>query len=256
MEYERLKSNLEKLKLMRINEIVDNYLERATKEKLGTIEILNYLFEEEFKSKIKRSIDMKMRMSGFPFIKKIESYDFDFQPSIDRKLVSDLETLKFVYNAENVVLLGPPGVGKTHLAIGLGIRAIESGLNVYYSNCHNLILSLKQANYENRLKHKLNTLAKYKLLIIDEIGYLPLDKEGANLFFQVIVRKYEKHSIIITSNRRFSEWDEVFGDKIIAAAILDRLLHHAYVIAINGKSFRLKERKNSGLFDNNYFAKK
>jgi DNA replication protein DnaC len=249
MQYQKLKENLERLKLYRINEILDNFLERAEKEKLGTIEILNSLFEQELKSKIKRAVDMKMKMAGFPFQKRMKDFDFDFQPSIDRKLISDMETLKFVHNAENIVLLGPPGVGKTHLAIGLGIRAIEAGITAHYINCHNLILSLKQANYENRLKYKLNTLGKYKLLIIDEIGYIPLDKQGANLFFQTVVRRYEKNSIIITSNRRFSEWDDIFGDKIIAAAILDRLLHHAYVINISGKSYRLKERKKLGLFN-------
>ena len=182
-------------------------------------------------------------MAGFPFRKGLDMFDFSFQPSIDKEQIMELATLRFVDNTENVVFLGTPGVGKTHLAISIGIMAAENRYSTHYYNCHSLIEMLKKAQYENRLEEKLKILTKYKVLIIDEIGYLPMDIQGANLFFQLITRRYEKHSTIFTSNKPFSTWDEVFSDLTIASAILDRILHHCQVINIKGESYRLKERK-------------
>lgn len=241
----RLKENLDKLKLSRINEILDNYLERAFKNKIPTVEILDYLINEEKIFKDESSLKMRTNVAGFPFRKTIDDFDFSFQQSIDMEVINELITTRFIHNQENVILLGSPGVGKTHLAIGLGIQAVRNKLSTYFIDCHKLIDQLNRAHFENRLDVKLKTLSKYKLLIIDEIGYLPMDKQGANLFFQLIAKRYEKSSIILTSNKSFSDWGEIFSDNVIAAAILDRLLHHCTVINIKGESYRLKNRKNN-----------
>ena len=180
---------------------------------------------------------------GFPIKKTLDDFDFSFQPSIDKRQIDELATMRFLENGENVVFLGPPGVGKTHLASALGLVAAQHRFSTYYINCHQLIEQLKKAHFENRLPDKLKVLAKYRMLIIDEIGYLPMDIQGANLFFQLIARRYEKTSTVFTSNKTFSQWNEVFADVTIASAILDRVLHHCTVINIKGESYRLKERK-------------
>ena len=151
--------------------------------------------------------------------------------------------MRFVENKENVIFLGTPGVGKTHLAVALGMIAAQNRYSTYYISCHNLITQLNKAHFENRLQERLKNFGKYKVLIIDEIGYLPMDLQGANLFFQLITKRYEKNSTIFTSNKAFSAWNEVFSDITIASAILDRILHHCQVISIKGESYRLKERK-------------
>jgi DNA replication protein DnaC len=247
VRYERLVNNLERLQLTRIEDILDNYLERINKENISVVEALDYLMEEERQFKEERSLNTRINVAGFPFKKTIDDFDFSFQPSIDLKVINELRSMRFIHNRENVILLGSPGVGKTHLAIGLGIDIIKNNFSVYFINCHNLITKLNRAHFENNLETQLKTLCKYRVLVIDEVGYLPFDKQGANLFFQLVSRKYEKSSIIITSNRGFREWGEVFTDNVIASAILDRLLHHATVINIKGNSYRLKDRHNSTL---------
>jgi DNA replication protein DnaC len=157
--------------------------------------------------------------------------------------IEELATMRFIENRENLVFLGPPGVGKTHLAVALGIIAAQNRYSTYYTNCHNLISSLNKAHYENRLHEKLKQYGKYRVLIIDEIGYLPMDMQGANLFFQLITKRYEKNTTILTSNKAFSAWNDIFTDITIASAILDRILHHCTVVNIKGDSYRLKERK-------------
>jgi DNA replication protein DnaC len=247
LEYERLHENLKRLKLTKIESMLDNYLEASTNKELSVIQILDYLFEQEYSTKETTKIEFRTRVAGFPFRKTLEQFEFGFQPSIAKADIQELCTLKFVYNAENVVLLGPPGVGKTHLAIALGIEAIKSRFSVYYIPAYNLIQQLKRAHSENSLSIKLKTFCKAKVLIIDEVGYLPFDREGANLFFQLISRRYEKLSIILTSNKAYSEWGTIFGDDVIASAILDRLLHHCTTINIRGQSYRLKDRRKFGL---------
>jgi len=240
---ERLKTNLESLKMKNTLEILDNYLERAVKDELNVVDVLDHIFCEEASAKRRRAYDKQLQMSGFPIKKELDTFDFAFQPSIDKRQIEELSTMRFLENAENIVFLGPPGVGKTHLACALGMAAARHRFSTYYLNCHTLIEQLKKAHFENRLPDKLRTLGKYKLLIIDEIGYLPMDIQGANLFFQLIARRYEKVSTIFTSNKTFSQWNEVFADMTIASAILDRVLHHCTVINIKGESYRLKERK-------------
>lgn len=241
--YDRLKENLAKLRLSHTLEIIDNYLERALKDDLNVVDVLDHLFLEEAQHINNRAVEQQIKLSGFPFKKTLDTFDFTFQPSIDRTLLDELSTLRFVANAENVVFLGPPGVGKTHLAVALGMMAARCRLSTYYVNCHTLITQLNKAHYENRLPERLKAFAKYKVLIIDEIGYLPMDIQGANLFFQLIAKRYEKASTIFTSNKSFSQWNDIFSDVTIASAILDRILHHCTVINIKGDSYRLKERK-------------
>jgi len=240
---ERIRENLNALKLKNTLLILDNYLERAVKDHLNIVEVLDYLFAEEADSKRKRAYETQLMTSGFPMKKELKHFDFTFQPSIDKQQIDELATLRFLENGENVVFLGPPGVGKTHLATALGMVAAGHRKSTYYINCHSLIEQLKAAHHENRLPEKLKILGKYSLLIIDEIGYLPMDIHGANLFFQLIARRYEKVSTLFTSNKTFSQWSEVFADVTIASAILDRVLHHCTVVNIKGESYRLKERK-------------
>jgi len=243
MMIERIKENLAVLKMKHTIEILDNYLERAVKDNINVVEVLDHILTEESAQKRKRAIETQIKFSGFPMRKELADFDFSFQPSIDKQQIDELATMRFLENGENVVFLGPPGVGKTHLATALGLVAAVHRRSTFYINCHTLIEQLKKAHYENRLPERLRNLGKYKLLVIDEIGYLPMDIHGANLFFQLIARRYEKVSTIFTSNKTFSQWNEIFADVTIASAILDRVLHHCTVINIKGESYRLKERK-------------
>ena len=240
---ERIRENLVALKMKNTLVILDNYLERAVKDELNIVEVLDHILAEEANSKRRRAYETQLMTSGFPLKKGLDAFDFSFQPSIDKRQIDELATMRFLENGENVIFLGPPGVGKTHLATALGMVAARYRRSTYYINCHQLIEQLKAAHFTNRLPDKLKTLGKYKLLIIDEIGYLPMDIQGANLFFQLIARRYEKASTIFTSNKTFSQWNEIFADMTIASAILDRILHHCTVINIKGESYRLKERK-------------
>lgn len=193
-------------------------------------------------------IEIRLRMARFPWLKTLEQFDFECQPSLDRKVVRELAGLSFVDRAENVVLLGPPGVGKTHLAIALGGKAVDAGSSVLFLTLETLIGRLIRARQENRLERMLQQLTYLRLLILDELGYLPLSREEASLFFRLLVRRYERGSLIVTSNKSFADWGEIFNDHVLATAILDRLLPHATTLNIKGESYRLREKKKAGLF--------
>ena len=249
LAYERLRVNLEKLKMGTISTILDSYLEIAAKEDRSILEILDHLMEEERRAKDAYAIEYRMRFAGFPMKKNLDEFDFKFQPSIDRKVIQELATLRFLHNNENVVFLGPPGVGKTHLAVALGIEAINAGHSVYFANASTMVERLKSAVRKDNLDEKLRNYAKFKLIILDEIGYLPFDTEGAHCLFQLVSKRYEKSSIMFTSNKSYGEWGQIFQDQVIAAAVLDRILHHCTTVNIKGESYRLKDRKKYGLME-------
>jgi len=235
------------LLLTTFESILDNYLEISIKEGKSFIEIIDYLVEQEIQSKEARSKAVRMRIASFPFNKRLADFDFKYQPSLDKVAIKEMVSLRFIRNAENIVFLGPPGVGKTHLAIGLGIEAIEAGFKVYFANASNLVEKLEAADKAKKLDEKLRELSKFHLLIIDEMGYLPFNDYGAHCFFQLISKRYEKAAMIFTSNKSFGEWGDIFRDHVIASAILDRILHHCITVNIKGESYRLKERRRHGL---------
>ena len=247
LAYQRLHANLTTLKLGVAESIVDGYLESSGAEGKSTIEVLDYLLDQEGKARNAASIETRLRLSGFPVKKTLEDFDMSAQPSIDPKVVQDLRTLRFLHTAENVIFLGPPGVGKTHLAIALGMESIRQGFNAYYVGAADLVQDLKKAQAQDRLDTKLRSFCRYQLLVIDEIGYLPMDRVGAHLFFRLVCTRYEKGSTIFTSNKPYSDWGEVLGDSVIAAATLDRILHHSTTVNIKGESYRLMSRRKAGL---------
>jgi len=246
-QIERITEQMHRLKLVRSAEQIAALLQVAGKKDLPYSDFLEELLTLEIAAKHERHTTMKTTMARFPFHKSLESFDFKFQPSIDPKAIKELSTCRFIADADNVLLLGPPGVGKTHLAVGFGLKACASGYRTAFTTAAGLIATLMRAHTENRLEEKLKLLVQPKLLIIDEIGYLPIDRLGANLFFQLVSRRYEKGSILLTSNQSLTVWGEVFGDRVIATAILDRLLHHSTIVNIKGESYRLKEKRKAGL---------
>jgi len=241
MIYNQVISNLQKLKLDKMSAYLSEYLDEINKNNISFLDALLNLTEKEIEFKARRASEFNIRVAGFPFIRTLENFDFNFQPSINKNEILDLATLRFIEEKKNVLLIGSSGVGKTHIATAIGVEAAKKRISTYFISCHDLITKLNIAYQENRLKDALKTFNKYKLLIIDEIGYLPVDKNGANLLFQLITKRYERSSTIITTNQVFSKWGEVFSDNMLANAILDRLLHYSYVFNITGDSYRIKD---------------
>lgn len=238
---ERVRQHLVGLKMSRALEALDASVRRLEQGELSALELLDELLGEEQLTRETRRIKSSLMTARLTRIKTLEGFDFGFQPSLDRNRILALAQLDFITRGEVVHLLGPPGTGKSHLAVALGVEAVKAGKSVYFGTLAEILTSLVKAEREGKLANRISYITRPALLIIDEVGYLPIHKGGANLFFQLINARYERGAIILTSNRGFSEWGEVFGDTVVAAALLDRLLHHAIVIEIAGNSYRLRE---------------
>jgi len=244
LENGSMSANIESYcKLLSLSSIANNYEHMAmdaTKTKISYQEYLYKLLQQQIIDRVDRSVNAKIKKAGFPYIATLEMFDFTFQPTIDEKLLRELATLNFLNDAKNILLVGAPGVGKTHLAIAIGLEATKQRRRVKFITAEELTNELIAARQSNTLAQYLETSSRIELLIIDEIGYLDIQKESASLFFRLISKRYEKSSTI-TTNKPFEEWADVFGDEVVATAILDRLLHHSYPFLINGPSYRMKE---------------
>jgi DNA replication protein DnaC len=237
---DRIRGALIGLKMPRALEALDYTLQQLEKGEVTAIEAIDTLLSEEYATRETRRIDVALRTAKLMPTKTLEGFDFSFQPSLDLERIAALAQLDFIRRAEVVHFLGPPGTGKSHLATALGVAAVKAGKSVYRATLADLIAALSQAEREGRLAEKIRFYTRASLLIVDEIGYLPITTVGANLFFQLVNARYEKGAMILTSNRGFAEWGEVFGAPVVATALLDRLLHHAVVIQIEGASYRLR----------------
>lgn len=238
---EQLKENLTYLKMNEMINHMNDTIDYIHKNELTFEEGLLKLTGYEIDYKEQTAIKAMVKTGAFPHFKELKDFDFSYQESINKEEIMDYANLRFLEENENIVFLGNSGVGKTHLATSIGIAAAKKRVSTYFIRCGDLMAQLKKAKLENRLEQRLKHFSSYKLLIIDEMGYLPIDKEDSKLFFQLIEKRYECKSTIITTNISFNKWDEIFMDPMIANAILDRVLHHAHVVQITGKSYRLKE---------------
>lgn len=237
-KYQELHKNLKELKLTQMSIKLDEYIEKINENKLSVMEALYDLTKEELRIKNFNATQAMVKVAGFPHFKEMKDFDFEFQPKINKQQFLDFESLRFLENNNNILLIGNSGVGKTHLATAIGMAAAKKRVSTYFIKCHDLISQLKKAHLENRLETRIKHFSKYKLLIIDEIGYLPIGEEEAKMFFQLIDKRYEKKSTIVTSNINLSDWGKIFSDGLIASAILDRLVHHSSIVTILGNSYR------------------
>jgi len=238
---DRVKRNLVGLKMPRALEILDVALRGIERGETTALEAIDILLAEELTLRENRRVKMALQMARLSAVKTLAGFDFSFQPSLDRNRIMALAELQFIDRAEAVHLIGPSGTGKTHLSLALGVEAVKAGRSVYFGSLADIIATLSKAEREGALREKIRYFCRFSLLIVDEIGYLPVTPGGGNLFFQLVNARYEKGAMILTSNRGFAEWGEIFGDPVVATALLDRLLHHAVVFQVEGSSYRLRE---------------
>ena len=245
---DQLRETLLSLKLDGIAGHLEALCDQAAKEEWPYATFLGQLLEEELAARDQRRLSVTTKMARFPFHKTLEQFDFAFQPSVEKRRIQELASLRFVSSGSNVLFLGPPGVGKTHLAIGLGLKALQAGLSTYFVSVPDLMDQVSHDAQRGQLPKRMQQLCKPKVLILDEMGYLPLERPMATFLFQLVAKRYEKGAIILSSNKSFSEWGELFTDQVLATALLDRLLHHSTLINIRGQSYRLKEKRQAGVF--------
>jgi len=236
--YQKLCENLKELKLTQTSLKLDEYISKVNEDKISLVDALYELTEKELEIKNFNATNAMVKVAGFPHFKEMKDFDFEFQPKINKQQFLDFKSLRFLESNSNIILIGNSGVGKTHLATSIGIAAAKKRVSTYFIKCQDLIDQLKKAHLENKLDSRIKHFSKYKLLIIDEIGYLPIGELEAKMFFQLIDKRYEKKSTIITSNITLSDWSEIFVDNMLASAILDRLVHHSSIVNILGNSYR------------------
>lgn len=229
------------LRMPRALEILDHIVRQLERGELAPLEAIEAILEEEYTGREGRRIKAALKMARLTTVKTLTDFDFTFQPSLDRNRILTLAGLDFIDRHEVLHLLGPPGTGKSHLAVALGVEAVKAGRSVYFATLAEIVSSLAKAEREGTLKERIRFLCRHALLIVDEIGYLPVIPDGGNLFFQLVNARYERGAMIMTSNRGFADWGDVFGDPVVATALLDRLLHHAVVVQIEGASYRLRQ---------------
>ena len=241
-EIERVTEQLKRLSLDSMASIFEKEAEKAAKSQMSYTAFLARLADEEVASKTDRSVNARIVKAHFPAVKTLESFDFIFQPSLPMAQIKELAELGFIEHAHNILLIGPPGSGKSHLSIALGIKACAHRKRVLFTSAAGLLDQMVAAAASHGLGKMLDVLGRLDLLIVDELGYMPIDSQKGNLFFQMVSRRYEKGSIILNTNKSFDRWGEMFGDDVIASAILDRLLHHCHIIPTTGPSYRIKDK--------------
>lgn len=241
--YIKLINNFDSLKLNTFRNNIDSFIDEVNSGKINVVDAFYSLTEKEMAFRQDRVNKAMITTSHFPYVKTFDDYDFSYQSRLNKDEILDLKNLRFIQNNENIVFMGTPGVGKTHLAISVGIECAKNRYQTYFINCNELIMQLKKAKLENTLARRLKHFTSYSVLIIDEVGFLPIDGDDSNLLFQLISMRYEKHPTIFTTNKSFNHWGEVFNDSVIANAMLDRILHHCKVFQIIGPSYRMKGKE-------------
>lgn len=247
LEFARTMDACKRLRLVAIANELPTLLDEAARQELGYLTFLDRVLQREVETKSEKRVRMGIQIAHFPAVKTLDDFDYAAQPSVNPKVIRELASGRFVASAQNVMFFGPPGVGKSHLAIGLGRAAVSAGYSVLFVTAVELLTALERAREDGKLEARLAHYTKPKLLIIDELGYLPLERSAAHLLFQLVVRRYERTSTIVTTNQSIAQWGTMLGDDMTAAAILDRLLHHAHTLVIQGDSYRMRQKRKAGL---------